>query len=86
MLWEGFVKLNIVMVPTIGRIVIYHCDEEQKDKMNNHQEDAPAVITAVWGDECVNLKVLFDGDETMWATSAVLGTGVRGWSWPEIKK
>ena len=74
------------MTPTIGRIVIYHCDEEQKDKMNNYQEDAPAVITAVWGDERVNLKVLLDGEENLWVTSACLGTGKREWSWPEIKK
>lgn len=72
------------MKPSIGRIVIFHCDEQQIEKMNNYQPDAPAVITAVWGDECVNLKVLLDGENTLWITSATLGTGERQWSWPVI--
>ena len=72
------------MKPSIGRIVIFHCDEQQREKMNNYQPDAPAVITAVWGDEYVNLKVLLDGENTLWMTSATLGTGERQWSWPVI--
>lgn len=72
------------MKPSIGRIVIFHCDEQQREEMNNHQPDAPAVITAVWNDECVNLKVLLDGENTLWITSAALGTGEREWSWPVI--
>jgi len=71
------------MKPQIGRMVIYHCDENQV-KENNYQKDAPAVITAVWGDECVNLKVLTDGQAIVWLTSVTLGTGERQWSWPEI--
>ena len=86
MLWAGFVKPLFIMEPTIGRIVTYHCDEEQKEKMNNFQADAPAIITAVFGENLVNLKVLLDGEENLWMTSVSLGTGAHEWSWPEIKK
>jgi hypothetical protein len=72
------------MKPTKGRIVIYHCDEKQKNELNNHQKDAPAIITAAWSDECVNLKVLFDGELNLWVTSATLGNNERQWQWPEI--
>ena len=71
------------MKPSIGRIVIFHCDENQKKSINNFQNDAPAIITAVWGEECVNLKILLDGTENLWFTSVTLGTGERQWSWPE---
>lgn len=69
------------MEPTIGRVVVFHVDEQAQKEKNNYQPTAPAIITAVWGPECVNLKVLYDGVETEWVTSAVLGTGDRQWSW-----
>jgi len=72
------------MKPSIGRIVIFHCDAQQREEMNNYQDHAPAIITAVWGDECVNLKVLLDGENTLWMTSVILGTSERQWSWPVI--
>lgn len=72
------------MKPTIGRIVIFHCDENQKKSLNNHQNDAPAVITAVWGESCVNLKVIADGEANIWITSVTEGTGERQWSWPDL--
>ena len=71
------------MKPTIGTIVIYHCNEEE-EKKNNFQKDAPAVITAVWGENCVNLKVLLDGIENLWKTSCVEASGENCWSWPVI--
>ena len=74
------------MKPTIGRIVIYHCDKDEKENMNNQQETAPAIITAVWGDECVNLKVILDGENNLWKTSAPLGNSETQWSWPVIKQ
>jgi hypothetical protein len=73
------------MESTIGRIVIYHCDEEQQ-KQNNFMKDAPAMITSVWNETCVNLKVNLDGEGTLWMTSVTEGTGERNWSWPEIVK
>jgi hypothetical protein len=29
----------------------------------------PAMVVAVWGDVCVNLKAMLDGTDTYWATS-----------------
>jgi len=74
------------MKPTIGRIVIFNVNENQREKLNNYQPAAPAIITAVWGDECVNLKVLLDGESTIWVTSTTLGTGENQWNWPVIEK
>lgn len=32
--------------------------------------------------EMVNLQVLLDGNDTLWATSITEGDGERNWSWP----
>ena len=45
------------MKPTIGRIVHVLVDPRH----NNGSDVAPAVITRVWSDTCVNLRVLHDG-------------------------
>lgn len=71
------------MKASIGRIVIYHCTEEEK-KVNNFQETAPAIITTAWSDTCVNLRVILDSDKTLWKTSAPLGDLENQWSWPVI--
>jgi hypothetical protein len=73
------------MKPTIGRIVIYHpCADPRNDDVfaNGGVKDVPAVITAVWSDSCVNLKVFCDGPRDTWVTSVSEGTGERNWSWP----
>ncbi len=74
------------MRPTLGRIVIFHLDEKQSQVMNNNQPDAPAIVTAVWGDECVNLKIIHDGIHNSWRTSATMGDKPGQWSWPVIEK
>ena len=74
------------MKPTIGRIVIFHCNETQKSMMNNNQDIAPAVITTVWSDDCVNLKILMDGHQDIWMTSSTRGESAGQWSWPVINK
>jgi hypothetical protein len=43
--------------PAVGRIVHVTVDA----KHNNGSNVAPAVITRVWNDNCVNLRVLHDG-------------------------
>jgi len=46
-----------VQKPSVGRIVHVTVDPSR----NNGADVAPAVITRVWGDNCVNLRVLYDG-------------------------
>lgn len=67
--------------PSIGRIVIYHFSAADTN-LNNGLLIAPAIITAVWGDTCVNLKVLADNPHDQWKTSRNLGEGPDQWSWP----
>jgi hypothetical protein len=45
------------MKPSVGRIVHVLVDPN----VNNGSDVAPAVITRVWSDNCVNLRVLHDG-------------------------
>jgi hypothetical protein len=42
----------------IGDIITY-IQPKDETPYNGHR-DHPAMVTAVWGDECVNLKVFFD--------------------------
>lgn len=57
------------MKPKIGDVVYYFPTKVERELMNNNQDKCPAVITAVWGDTCVNLKVIFDGIHDIWKTS-----------------
>lgn len=74
------------MKRSIGRIVIYNTTKAQRDSgICNHQEKLPAIITAVWGDTekgCVNLKVINDGTDNIWATSVSEGDQENNWNWP----
>ena len=74
------------MKPSIGRIVHFVVDPEK-----NH---VAAIITAVWSDTCVNLRLFLDGSNTShpeiygwaeWVTSRSLdeNCGVGTWHWPE---
>lgn len=73
------------MKPTIGRIVIYHVSEsDHSDLRTNSAQHCPAIVVAVWGESCVNLKVFGDGDRApVWKTSVMLGDQPAQWSWPE---
>ena len=88
------------MKPTIGRIVHF---VQQKPASYQPKEGSrllihlPAIITAVWGDTCVNLQVFTDGSNSeegpnsnppsvKWITSVSLnaeGTQPYTWHWPE---
>lgn len=88
------------MKPTIGRIVHFVQEKsaayQPKDgpKVLIH---LPAVITAVWGDTCINLQVFTDGTNSetgptsnppsiKWITSATLDESAErpySWHWPE---
>lgn len=56
------------MKPSLGRIVIAHVPAE----CNNGSTEAPAVITRVWSDTMVNLRVLCDSESILWWTSVTL--------------
>jgi hypothetical protein len=56
------------MKPSIGRIVHVFANPAQ----NNGADVAPAVITRVWNDQGVNVRVLLDGPDTPWLTSITL--------------
>ena len=81
------------MKPTIGRIVIYNTNEEDRELMVNHPEcnvqlQLPAIIVAVWNDndgqELINAKVITDGNMELWKTSIKRGNEEMDWNWPVI--
>jgi len=55
--------------PSLGRIVLIGVDP----LFNNGADVAPAIITRVWNDACVNVRVLVDGHSAPdWRTSVYL--------------
>lgn len=88
--WPDKSIKRMIMKPTIGRIVIYYPTKEEQELLNNYQKAAPAVITSVWSDTCVNLKVLHDGNFDRWKTSISLWDPATpfftsSWGWPVIE-
>ncbi len=77
--------------PSLGRIVIFKLAAHMKGQRdiepfaNNGADECPAVVVRVWSDTCVNLKLLTDGAQTQWVTSASLGDGEGQWNWPARK-
>jgi hypothetical protein len=68
--------------PSIGRIVIFTTETGTK---------CPAIITRVWSDTCVNLRLFLDHDqhrsdelqgETPTSVTLDPNGGKRTWSWP----
>ena len=57
--------------PSIGRFVTVPAAALRGCEMNG-AEAAPAVITRVWSDNMVNVRVLLDGNDTPWKTSISL--------------
>jgi hypothetical protein len=57
--------------PSLGRVVIVPMDPA----LNNGADEAPAIITRVWSDTMVNVRVLTDSGEHRsqdWRTSVSL--------------
>jgi hypothetical protein len=57
---------------------------------NNGATVAPAVITRVWSETTVNVRVLHDSESITWRTSVVYRDNLDGiegtpavWTWPE---
>lgn len=88
------------MKPSIGRIVHFVQEKPpqyQPKEGPNLLVHLPAIITAVWGDTCVNLQVFSDGSNSeidgtnfrsiKWITSITLDESItpqaRTWHWPE---
>jgi hypothetical protein len=46
-----------VSQPSVGDVVLVFAEPEH----NNGADVAPAVVTRVWSDQCVNVRVLYDG-------------------------
>jgi hypothetical protein len=79
------------MKPSIGRIVHF----VQKALFGDGVVYLPAIVTAVWGESCVNLQVFTDGTISddystypiKWFTSVSLDASdnpqPRTWHWPE---
>jgi hypothetical protein len=71
------------MKPTIGRIVIFNMPDYLINGVNgNKQTKLPAIIVAVWSETTVNLKVITDGQNDLWVTSASQGDSPNQWNWP----
>lgn len=86
-------------VPTIGRTVIYTLNQADVDaitakRLGNSVAGAPvsagdkfpATIVKVFGTDVtsqVNLRVILDGDDFRWVTSATLGTENGQFMWPD---
>lgn len=72
--------------PSLGRIV----HVPMSTATNNGSSVAPAVITRVWNDTTVNVRILADAPPggSDWRTSLVLvdsfdeGEGLCRWTWP----
>jgi len=69
--------------PSIGHIVIFESAE-----VFNGATKHPAIITRVWGPECVNLQVFPDCAPPFVKTSVMLDSeananGYGTWRWPE---
>ncbi len=84
------------MKPTIGRIV--HFVQRKPAGYGEGTVHLPAIVTAVWGDTCVNLQVFTDGTNSepspnsdpqsvKWVTSVSLDESdtprAYSWHWPE---
>ena len=72
---------------TIGRIVIFNMPEYLKNGVNGNKSDQlPAIIVSINNPTNVNLKVITDGQNDLWVTSAAQGDAPNQWNWPVIEE
>lgn len=70
------------MTPSVGRIVHFYVVESERAN-NGGREFCPAVITHVHAPNTVNLKLLYDGEYTGYASSVPQGEKTPyTWCWP----
>jgi hypothetical protein len=72
-------------MPSVGRIVHVPVDPET----SNGATIAPAIITRVWSESTINVRVLHDSEALTWRTSLVYRENLEGvegapavWTWP----
>ncbi|MEU1407106.1 hypothetical protein ABZ471_33000 [Streptomyces sp. NPDC005728] len=86
-------------VPTPGRVVLYRLAEEDVRRITHDRahhglngnfvragDSYPAIVVRTFPSNpagVANLKVLLDGEDTLWVTSRHQGTEVGTWFWPE---
>jgi len=72
------------MKPTVGRIVHFYTDNKARHSNGVDAGPYPAIITRVWSEKSVNLKVLPDCGAPFDATSTELKQEGRQtyWEWP----
>lgn len=71
--------------PSVGRIVHFYTDDKTKHFNGQGAGPYPAIVTQVWTDDMVNLKVLHWGgtyDEGSVSSHAGDPMGKRYWEWP----
>jgi len=75
------------MKPYLGLIVLVCLTIEEAQSIGGNAKAgdlAPAIVTAVFSDTTVNLKVIGDGyGNPVWMTSVAQGTGPRSWQYPQ---
>lgn len=74
--------------PKLGMVVLYKTTEAQREAMRNVQDNVqdvlPAIIVSVWSEDCVNLKVMIDGNSTdIWVTSSLKGEMEGNWQFQD---
>ncbi len=73
----------------VGDVVLYQPNGRDKELMGewrrsrgdlNMMDVIPAIVTSVWGPNCVNLTVICDGEGSMWRTSVQKGNLEGQWT------
>lgn len=72
------------ITPTVGRIVLFRSNNQEQ--MGNGALEVPAIVTRVWGQNCINVQVMRDSASPLWLTSVLYadgepGDGQFGWRW-----
>ena len=68
--------------PKVGDVVLYYPHESDKTAFSNgHPGPIAAIITRVWSDTTVNLKIIPDCGAVEDRSSVTFGTSKYNWSW-----
>lgn len=81
--------MNSPITPTVGRIVLFR--SQRHLDMGNGALEVPAIVTRVWGPNCVNLQVFRDAEPPAPVTSVMYDDGEQlsvhaGWRWMPYQK